>query len=85
MVPWDGARDDTKALRDWFAGQAPDIPTWFERNREYNVPPGTIIDPYSVQSTWVWTETMMEYLTRWRYAYADAMLAERAKQTEARK
>lgn len=52
-------------LRDWFAGQAPEMPEqwWLDTKAQY----GGKVGSYA------------EAIAAWRYFYADAMLAARAK------
>lgn len=74
---------DGMTLRDWFAGQAPNRPIWFERMEwdEKRTVPWPEKGPTWVRDTIVKCyESPMDHLTRWRYAYADAMLAARSKQ-----
>lgn len=71
-------------LRDWFAGQAPEIPEWFERKEETRKPgpvphphkPGYMTDGFVVDQP---AETQEQHFFRWRWHYADGMLAQRAK------
>jgi hypothetical protein len=55
---------ERQALRDYFAGHAPEMPAWWVRN-------------YPI------TDDSMEIFVAWRWYYADAMLAERERKTNA--
>lgn len=72
-------------LRDWFATHAPEIPDWFDRKKwtQKEWVPAPEVSPGYVKSEWVThKEPTIEHLTRWKYHYADAMLAERAKEVK---
>jgi hypothetical protein len=66
-------------LRDYFAAHAPMAPTWFTSTLpKANVE--MIPDPargpgYVKSNTVVIVETPLQREVRWRYSYADAMLA----------
>jgi len=66
-------------LRDWFAGQAPEAPDWWMADECPTPPPGW--NEGDGAAAWVKAEHrfMMGRIAAWRYAYADAMLAERDK------
>ncbi len=71
------------ALRDYFAAHAPMAPTWFTSK----IPQGKVEmvpDPargpgYVKSNTIVIDETQLQREARWRFAYADAMVAESSK------
>lgn len=53
-------------MRDWFAANAPEVPEWFEWERNS-------ISPFMP------SETTIQRMVRWKYEYADAMMAQREK------
>lgn len=70
-------------LRDWFASHAPELPNWFYRKEwtEYHV---AVKAPELGPTHMKWAdinhiESNIDHLTRWKYYYADAMLAARLK------
>lgn len=67
-------------LRDWFAGRAPEMPSWFERrtwSTEETVPAPELGAGYVRRVPVLHAETLVAQLARWRFHYADAMLAAR--------
>lgn len=71
------------SLRDYFAARAPEMPIAFERlpekweTRPVNAPKPGSPDWHEMRRVLAWKEDDTAYLCRWRYAYADAMLAVR--------
>ena len=70
-----------EALRDYFAGQAPEVPEWFPPNEwttEEAVNRPTRESPgWMTMEIVEHVEPLIEHLARWKFAYADAMLAAR--------
>ena len=69
-------KDQTEGmdLRDWYASNAPPIPDWFQRiGTEKVTNDGTGVRWCSDAESW------MDFLVRWRFAYADAMMKGRNK------
>jgi len=68
------------SLRDYFAGQAPVVPDWFRRalREEKAVIPAPEISPHHVKhGTITHEECPIAHIARWRYAFADALIAAR--------
>ena len=69
------------SLRDWFAGQAPDVPQWFLDKAWEEAP--TLMEVETLpggekrSTTRKQQPDSLTTLTAWRYTYADAMLKER--------
>ena len=69
-------------LRDYFAGQAPEVPEWFPPN-EWTTEEA-VNRPTRESPGWMTMEIVehvephIEHLVRWKFAYADAMLAARS-------
>jgi hypothetical protein len=67
------------ALRDYFAAHAPMAPTWFTstivKAKAEMVPDLARGPGYVKSNTVVIEETALQREVRWRFAYADAMLA----------
>lgn len=71
------------SLRDWFAKDAPAIPAWFDhlpdRTEEQMVKRPIPSSPSFMrrEQVVVFHESDLQWLTRWRFTYADAMIAQR--------
>jgi hypothetical protein len=67
-------------LRDYIAVQAPDMPDNYKRKEKdvQKVVPDGSTGRKRITTVKEWEEPA-QHLARWAYAYADAMLAERAK------
>ena len=67
------------ALRDYFAAHAPAVPTWFTstiiKSKGELVPDPARGAGYVKSNTVVIEETPLQREVRWRFTYADAMLA----------
>lgn len=65
------------SLRDWFAGQAPDMPNWWMSVGCPTPPPGW----KEGDGPTLWDELRTKWninrIALWRFAYADAMLEAR--------
>lgn len=73
-------KNNGMTLRDYFAGQAPVVPDWFRRvlREEKAVVPAPEISPHHVKhGTITHEECPIAHIARWRYTFADAMLAAR--------
>lgn len=69
-------------LRDYFASKAPPPPKSFERASwsEMKIVPAPEMGPGYVKEAWVTShETDADYIARWNFTYADAMLRAREK------
>ena len=70
-------------LRDFFAAHAPAVPTWFTstvaQTKSEMVPDLARGPGYVKNNTVVIVETQLQREVRWRFAYADAMVAGSAK------
>ncbi len=66
-------------LRDYFAARAPAVPSWFTstitQGKSEMVPDLARGPGYVKNNTVVIEETPLQREVRWRYAYADAMIA----------
>lgn len=68
---------DGMTLRDWFAGQAPDVPNWWlEMQRNIDRQRNPLGEPHKPAP-----REYLQLLAEWRWAYADAMLAARGGST----
>lgn len=67
------------SLRDYFASKAPAMPDNFDRKNSAVEKVQVGSTGYKKIITVTEWETLAQHLARWSYAYADAMLAERAK------
>lgn len=68
------------SLRDYFAAHAPEIPQWFERKITRSVVVKESMKdghPWFSPETVVTGEADMDWLIRWRYTFADAMIKAR--------
>jgi hypothetical protein len=65
-------------LRDWFAGQAPEMPHWWMQNEALATQPPGWKDGMSAKD-WdrLWNEFHCRKIASWRFHYADAMLEAR--------
>ena len=75
------------ALRDFFAAHAPMAPAWFTstvtKEKTEMVPDLARGAGYVKNNTVVIVETQLQREVRWRFAYADAMVAGSVKKEEA--
>jgi hypothetical protein len=70
--------DRTEERRDLFAAHAPEVPTWFERKvtwkkviKTFHTVSGEELKRLEDEKVY---EDPLEFLCRWKFAYADAML-----------
>ncbi len=65
-------------LRDWFAGQAPEMPDWWMQDESQAIqPPGWEEGMSAKDWDRLWNEFHCRKLASWRFHYADAMLEAR--------
>ena len=77
MPDWKASAGMT--LREWFAGQAPDVPAWFGKMTDV----GQIGTFHGTAEQWLIARQAaaaanVKIVASWGYAYADAMLAARS-------
>jgi hypothetical protein len=74
---------DGMDLRDYFAAHAPDMPSWFERkvlSKQGIMETVKDGQKWFQPHTYTENELVLDWIIRWRYEYADAMMKARVRE-----
>ena len=69
------AHQEGMTLRDWFAGNAPDVPDWWMAGDIPTPPPGWKEGDGAAAWDRAREHWLLNRIAAWRWAYADAVLA----------